>query len=46
MNVADFVFEQQADAADDEVQHDELQQSPGDVFAAGFGLRDEKYPLE
>lgn len=46
MNVAEFVFEQQADAADDEVQHDEFEQSPGDVLATGFGLDDEKYPLE
>ena len=46
MNVADFILKQQAEAADDEIQHDELQQPPGDVFAAGFGLGDKENPLE
>lgn len=46
MDVAEFVFEQQADATNDEVKDDEFEQAPGDVFAAGFGFYDEKYPLE
>ena len=46
VNVADFILEQQPDAADDEVQHDEFEQTPSDVFVAAFGFDDEEYPLE
>ena len=46
MDVTDFIFEQQADAADDEVQHDEFEQTPCDVLAAVFGLDDEEDALE
>lgn len=46
MDVADFILKQQADPADDEIQHDEFEQTPRNVFAARFGLGDEENPLE
>lgn len=46
MDVAEFVFKQHADAADDEVQHDKFEYTPGNIFAAGFWLDDEKNTLE
>ena len=46
MNVAYFVFEQQADTADNEIQNNKLQQTPGKIFAAVLGLDDKENAFE